>query len=165
MKKYIIFLIGLFLLPLTVNAESLLNSLVVDGIGELNIDKREWNLTFSTTLDYIDIKAEAKDGVDVFGDGRKSFEDGLNIYRICATNGDTTEVYVLNIKVNNGDGVLDHGEPKIEVVEEVEINLEDKKEDKKEKIVKTFKDILPIILLICGAIIVLCVIVFIIINN
>lgn len=106
MKRYLlIVLILLVLLPLKINAASLLSNLEVEGIGSLNLSKRSWNLGFSTSLNYVNITATPSDSsVIVEGDGKINIKEGSNLITITASKGSEKETYTINLNVTKKDG-------------------------------------------------------------
>ena len=98
MKK-LIFLLVLLIVPFLVNASSLVTGITVDGIGDLKMDRNTWNLSLTTTLDYVDIDVTYLDGVTIEGAGKVDVQEGDNEIIIKASNGTTTEEYKVNIKI------------------------------------------------------------------
>lgn len=99
MKKWFLLLV-LFMFPMLVNAASLVNSITVDGIGELKLDRTTWNLTLTTTLDYVDIDVvTTAESTVVEGAGKVEVQEGANALSIKVSDGTTTENYTININV------------------------------------------------------------------
>ncbi len=98
MKK-LFFLLVLLMVPFLVNAASLVTGITVDGIGDLKMDRNTWNLSLTTTLDYVDIDVTYLDGVTIEGAGKVDVQEGDNEIIIKASNGTTTEEYKVNIKI------------------------------------------------------------------
>ncbi len=98
MKK-LFFLLVLLMVPFLVNASSLVTGITVDGIGDLKMDRNTWNLSLTTTLDYVDIDVTYLDGVTIEGAGKVDVQEGDNEIIIKASNGTTTEEYKVNIKI------------------------------------------------------------------
>ena len=124
MKKklaYLILLALLIIIPVKANAESLLSRLAVEGIGDLNLQSRTWNLGFSTSLGYANIIATGvNDSVKIEGAGKVDVKEGKNTFVITATSGETTETYTINMNVSlnkgaksaapSGEGPTENGE-------------------------------------------------------
>lgn len=106
MKKYcLITLILMIFLPFKINAASLLSNLDVEGVGQLNLSKRNWNLAFTTSLDYVNISATPIDSLTtVEGTGRINIKEGTNTITITASNGSQTETYTINLNVTKVQG-------------------------------------------------------------
>lgn len=100
MKKILLGLLVFLIVPFCVNAASLLTNLNVEGIGDLNLSRRKWNLTLTSSLDYTNITATALDGVTIEGNGKVALQEGDNQVVVKATdaNGET-EDYTINIKL------------------------------------------------------------------
>ena len=93
-------LVLLLILPLKVNAASLLSKLEVEGIGALNLARGTYNLTLTTTLDYANIMATpAKEGVEITGTGKINVNAGDNQIVVTATDGTETQNYTINLNV------------------------------------------------------------------
>jgi len=100
MKKMFFMLVVLFMMPMLVNAATLVQGISVDGIGDLGLSRNTWTLYLKTTLDYEDIDViPANDNVIITGAGRVSVEEGDNKIVVTATDGTTKEEYTINIKV------------------------------------------------------------------
>ena len=96
-------LVLLLILPLKVNAASLLSKLEVEGIGALNLARGTYNLTLTTTLDYANIMATpAKEGVTITGTGKINVNAGANQLVVTATDGTETQTYTINLNVIKG---------------------------------------------------------------
>ena len=108
MKKInliVVFLIGLILLPIKINAASLLSGLEIEGIGNLNVAKKSWNLGFSTSLNYANVTATpADESVKVEGDGKVDIKEGANTITVTASKGEQTETYTINLNVTKKAG-------------------------------------------------------------
>ena len=91
------------IIPVKVSAASLLSDLKVEGIGSLNLAKKSWNLTLTTTLDYANIMATpANESVTVEGIGKVKVNEGANTIVVKATDGTNTEEFTININVIKG---------------------------------------------------------------
>lgn len=99
MKKAIFLVVVLLVFPVLVSAASLVSGISVDGIGDLSLNRNTWNLSLTTTLDYVDIDVTSLDGVTVEGAGKVDVQEGDNEIIIKASNGTTTEEYKINIKI------------------------------------------------------------------
>lgn len=101
MKKIFFVLVMLFVMPVMVNAATLIKGVNFDGIGELPLNRNTWNLSLTTTLDYVDIDViPTSDGVTVTGAGKVDVEEGNNKIVFTATDGTTTEEYTVNVKIS-----------------------------------------------------------------
>ena len=106
MKKFkilsLLILIGLFIIiPFKVNAETLLSSLEVEGIGSLGLNRKVFNLNYSTPYDYVNITATPlNDSVTVTGAGKVNINEGANSIVITASNGSATDTYTINLNVS-----------------------------------------------------------------
>ena len=95
----------LFTITSTVNAAGLLTGLEVEGIQPLDVaSKRTWTLSFSTSLDYANVKATAAEGVTVEGAGKVSIKEGANQIVVTAKSGSSTETYTINLNVTKKTG-------------------------------------------------------------
>ena len=100
MKKILYVVLAIvFMLPVFVKADSLVDKINVEGIGDLDLTKKTWNLNLSSTLDYTVITVEAGDGITVEGGGKLDIVEGNNSFVITATDGKITEEYTININV------------------------------------------------------------------
>lgn len=98
MKKVVMFVVCLLALPILVNAASLTNKITVDGIGDLNLNKKSFNLNLTTTLDYAEIEVEAADpSYTVTGDGKVDIQEGANKLVVTVSDGTNTEEYTINL--------------------------------------------------------------------
>lgn len=99
MKKWFL-LVALLMFPIFVNAASLVSSISVDGIGDLTLNRNTWNLTLTTTLDYVDIDVvTVAEGTTVEGAGKVEVQEGANELAIKVSDGTTTENYTININI------------------------------------------------------------------
>jgi hypothetical protein len=99
LKKWGILLFALIIIPIKVHAGSMLSSLSVDGIGNLNLSKSSWNLTFSSSNDYITINAVAADeGYTITGAGNVNLQEGANtiVVNVSDSKG-ASEDYTINV--------------------------------------------------------------------
>lgn len=105
-------ILSFFVIPFLVNAEGLLTNLNVDGIGDLNINRRNYTLQLTTTLDYATISATpANENVAVEGTGNVAIVEGKNTLIVKATDGVTTEEYVINLTMLRPSGDATDGNP------------------------------------------------------
>lgn len=97
--------LGLFVLPFKVNAASLVSSIEVEGIGNLNMSRNPMNYGFTTSLDYANIKATPSDeNVKINGDGKVNIKEGTNTITITASKGEQKETYTINLNVTKKAG-------------------------------------------------------------
>ncbi len=100
MKKILYVVLAIvFILPVFVKADSLVDKINIEGIGDLDLTKKTWNLNLSSTLDYTVITVKASDGITVEGGGKLDIVEGNNTFVITATDGKITEEYTININV------------------------------------------------------------------
>ena len=106
-------ILSFFIVPFIANAQGLIESLEVDGIGALNISsKNTWNLSLTTTLDYATINATpANDTVKIEGTGKVPVTEGDNQLIVTATDGTTTETYTINLNMKRPSGDDTDGNP------------------------------------------------------
>lgn len=110
LKKLAVLLIVIFLIPINVNAASLLSDLQVEGIGSLELNKNSWNLSLGTPYDYVNITATPIDSsVTVEGAGQVAIQEGANTITITASNGSQTENYTINLNVTKKSGSVGTG--------------------------------------------------------
>ena len=103
----------LFNIASSVHAASLLNSLEVEGIGALDVSSRKtWNLSYSTSYDYVNINATGGEGVNIQGAGKVSLKEGANSIVITASNGSQSETYTINLNVTKKSGGTSAVDPK-----------------------------------------------------
>lgn len=101
MKKIFFMVVVLFMMPMFVNAATLVKGISFDGIGELNLSRNTWNLSLTTSLDYAEIDViPTSDDVTITGSGKVAIEEGNNKLVVKATDGTTTEEYTINVKVS-----------------------------------------------------------------
>ena len=98
-------LIGLFVLPFKVNAASLVSSINVEGIGDLNMSRNPMVYGFSTSLSYANVKATpVSENVKITGDGKVDIKEGENTITITANDGSNTETYTVVLNVTKKAG-------------------------------------------------------------
>lgn len=101
LKKFLIALIMIFVIPLNVNAASLLSDIQVEGIGSINLSKKSFNLSLATPYDYANIYATPVDSsVTVEGAGQVAIQEGVNTITVTASNGSQSETYTINLNVS-----------------------------------------------------------------
>ena len=94
----------LFIIPIKINAASLLSGINIDGIGDLNMSKKSWTYSFTTTLDYANVTATASDSsTKIEGAGKVEIKEGANQIVITATNGSQSETYTITLNVTKGN--------------------------------------------------------------
>ena len=107
-KKIFYVMLAILLLPIIASAKGLLTNLEVEGIEPLSMTKSTYNLTLTTTLDYVNIVATpANEGVTVTGAGKQTATEGPNTYTITATDGKDAETYTINVNIVKGDANVD----------------------------------------------------------
>lgn len=116
MKKFsswiIMGILCFFVVPFLVNAQGLITSLNVDGIGNLDASKKSFALKLTTTLDYATITATpANENVTIEGVGKVPIVEGKNVLVVKATDGTTTEEYTINLSMNRPSGDATDGNP------------------------------------------------------
>ncbi len=104
-RVLVLFVLGvLFVLPSKVNAASLITGINIEGIGDLGLSRRTYDLGYSTSFDYVNITATAVEGVNVEGAGKVSIKEGLNTIVISASDGKTSDSYTINLNVTKISG-------------------------------------------------------------
>ena len=99
-KCLLLLAIGAFLvLPFSVKAETLLTSLEIEGIGQLGLSRKVFNLGYQTPFDYVNIKATAPEGVTIEGAGKVPVNPGHNTIVVKASNETATDTYTINLNV------------------------------------------------------------------
>ena len=102
MKRIVILVLFLLLIPTYVKAATLIENLEVESSKDyytFSMERTSWAYTLFTDQDNANIKVTPKAGVTVTGAGVVPVNEGLNKIEFSATDGNNTENYTLNLNV------------------------------------------------------------------